>query len=311
MKNLNLFPQYLQDLSDNVEQYYGTLSPDIDSAGNVTSWIITGDPGVTEFAKRLFPGSNAIGAGKAKFPNTKRIIENLNWLMLRYPLHIEHKDLWEHSRQEAIKHALNIIEFNKRPLQRPEPAEFIGTLKDFQKEGLSYLCGAERALLADEMGLGKTPQALAFLAAMKAYPAIIVAPSHLITNWQNEIEKFIQLPNGALGGVHVIKGLTPYSLPAANIYLIHYGLLRGWKNVLPEYEFKAAIFDEIQDLRHDNTEKYSAASLLSSSVDYCIGLSGTPIYNRGGEMWAVMNIIEYHCLGDWGSFSREWCYGYG
>lgn len=306
-----MLPPYLQELPANVPQYYGTLTPLHDNNGNVNAWIIEGDPGVTEFAKRLFPGSSAIGAGKAKFPNTKRIIENLNWLMLRYPLHITHKDLWEQSRQEAINHAIRIIDFNKRPLKMPEPAEFIGNLKDFQKEGLSYLCGAERALLADEMGLGKTPQALAFIAAMKAYPAIIIAPPHLITNWNKEIEKFMRLPNGMFGGVHIIKGLTPYELPASNIYLIHYGLLRGWKNALPEYKFKAAIWDEIQELRHDGTEKYSAASLLSSSVDYSIGLSGTPIYNRGGEMWAVMNIIEYHCLGDWGSFSREWCWGYG
>ena len=42
-----------------------------------------------------------------------------------------------------------------------------------------------------------------------------------------------------------------------------------------------------------------------------VGLSGTPIYNRGGEIWNVINAIDYHFLGDWESFTREWCYGYG
>jgi len=42
-----------------------------------------------------------------------------------------------------------------------------------------------------------------------------------------------------------------------------------------------------------------------------IGLSGTPIYNRGAEIWNVMNILDFHCLGDWESFTREWCDGYG
>ena len=41
------------------------------------------------------------------------------------------------------------------------------------------------------------------------------------------------------------------------------------------------------------------------------GLSGTPIYNRGGEIWNVVNILDYHFLGDYESFTREWCYGYG
>ncbi|MEA5069769.1 MAG: DEAD/DEAH box helicase, partial [Christensenellaceae bacterium] len=38
--------------------------------------------------------------------------------------------------------------------------------------------------------------------------------------------------------------------------------------------------------------------------------SGTPIYNAGGEIWNVVNILDFHCLGDFESFSREWCYGY-
>ncbi len=42
-----------------------------------------------------------------------------------------------------------------------------------------------------------------------------------------------------------------------------------------------------------------------------MGLSGTPIYNQGGEIWNVINAIDYHFLGDWESFSRNWCCGYG
>lgn len=42
-----------------------------------------------------------------------------------------------------------------------------------------------------------------------------------------------------------------------------------------------------------------------------VGLSGTPIYNRGAEIWNVVNILDFHFLGDYESFTREWCYGYG
>ena len=158
------------------------------------------------------------------------------------------------------------------------------------------------------MGLGKTVQALSFLATTAAYPAILVVPPHLIRNWQREIERFLN-PDGRLR-VHVIKGLTSQPLPEADIYLIHYLLLRGWKDVLSEAGFKTAIFDEIQELRRNGTGKYSAASLLSESCENVIGLSGTPIYNQGGEIWNVVNILDFHFLGDWESFSREWCYGY-
>ena len=71
------------------------------------------------------------------------------------------------------------------------------------------------------------------------------------------------------------------------------------------------IFDEIQELRHSGTEKYSAASLLADQASRVIGLSGTPIYNRGAEIWNVINILDFHFLGNYESFTREWCYGYG
>jgi SNF2 family DNA or RNA helicase len=200
------------------------------------------------------------------------------------------------------------------------PASFIGELREFQKEGLSFLVNSRRCLLADEMGLGKTPQGLAFLAATNNFPALVICPPHLVLNWKKEIEKFLCLDQDMeqslfekVGGVqlHIIKGLKPYKLPPANIYIIHYLLLRGWKKYLPDSDFKAIIFDEIQELRHTGTEKYSAASLVAESTDNVIGLSGTPIYNHGGEIWNVLNILEYHCLGDYDSFTREWCNGYG
>jgi SNF2 family DNA or RNA helicase len=314
-----MIPAYLQPVPESNDQVYGTLES-YQKDGQVCDWIVRGEPGVVEFVKRLFPGSTAFGRGQCRFPNTKRNSENLNWLMLRFPLKINDRAAWDKSYKGAVDHAQRIREFNSRPDKVEQPPEFVGELREFQKEGLSYLAGTERALLADEMGLGKTPQALAFLAYKQAYPALIIVPPHLIKNWEHEINRFIRLPgSGQLtfsnenpkGSIHVIKGLKPYDLPPANIYLMHYLLLRGWKNALTEYRFKAVVFDEIQDLRHPNTEKYSAASIVSSHTPYCIGLSGTPIYNRGGEIWSVMNIIEYHCLGDWDSFTREWCDGYG
>ncbi len=50
---------------------------------------------------------------------------------------------------------------------------------------------------------------------------------------------------------------------------------------------------------------------MAEAANRVIGLSGTPIYNRGAEIWNVVNILDYHFLGDYESFTREWCYGYG
>lgn len=300
------YPAYLRDgqIDGHV---YGTLSYNRRSK----CWTIKAEPCVTELAKRLFPGCDGKGRGVARFTAHRRTIGDLNWLMLRYPLEIRESDRekWADALQEARAYAVQRERARRLPERATPPeASFHGKLLDFQQQGLAFLLAARRCLLADDMGLGKTVQALAFLATTAAYPAIIIAPPHLIRNWQSEIDRFLN-PEGKLR-VHVIRGLKPYPLPEADIYIVHYLLLRGWKDVLPECGFRTAVFDEIQELRRNGTGKYSAASLLSSACENCIGLSGTPIYNNGGEIWNVINILDFHFLGDWESFSREWCYGY-
>ena len=300
-------PGYLQD-APQTGYLYGTLSYNRRSK----CWTIKGEPCVTEMAARLFPGSER-RRGEARFTANRRIIGDVNWLMMRYPLEIAPRDreLWKNALAQAREHVLLRMNAEKLP-HRSTPPEgtFEGELREFQKEGLSFLLANPRTLLADEMGLGKTVQALACLAAAKEFPALIVVPPHLLRNWQTEITRFLRL-EGKPARVCVLTGLKPYQPPEADVYIIHYLLLRGWKQALPQMGFKAVVFDEIQELRHGGTEKYSAASLLAEECERVIGLSGTPIYNKGSEIWNVVNILDYHCLGDWESFTRAWCDGYG
>ena len=300
-------PGYLAD-APATGHIYGTLSYNRRSK----CWTIRGEPCVTELAKRLFPGSER-KRGEARFTANRRIIGDVNWLMLRYPLEIAERDraLWARSLEQAREHARQRAQAQRLPVRAtPPPGTFCGELRAFQKEGLSFLMANPRALLADEMGLGKTVQALACLAATGEFPALLVVPPHLVRNWEAETARFLRI-DGKPPRICVIRGLTPKPLPDADVYIIHYLLLRGWKKALPEMGFRAVVFDEMQELRRAGTEKYSAASLLAERCDRVIGLSGTPIYNRGAEIWNVVNILDFHCLGDWESFTREWCDGYG
>jgi len=300
-------PGYLQD-APQMGHVYGTLSYNRRSK----CWTIKGEPCVTEMATRLFPGSER-RRGEARFTANRRMIGDVNWLMMRYPLEIAPRDreLWKKALAQAREHVLLRAQAEKLPRRSTPPkGTFEGELREFQKEGLSFLLANPRTLLADEMGLGKTVQALACLAATKEFPALVVVPPHLLRNWQTEIARFLRI-EGKAARVCVLTGLKPYQPPEADVYVIHYLLLRGWKQVLPQMGFRMVIFDEIQELRHGGTEKYSAASLLAEGCERVIGLSGTPIYNKGSEIWNVVNILDYHCLGDWESFTRAWCDGYG
>ncbi len=304
----DLLPAYLRE-PPIPSRTFGTLSYNRRSK----CWTVKGDPSVTEMCKRLFPGSAGSKRGEARFTAHRRMVGDLMWLMLRFPLEVNPRDraLWAQSVQAARDHAVRKAIAARMP-ERMTPPEgtFTGELRPFQQEGLAFLLQHDRCLLADEMGLGKTVQALSYLASTDSFPALVIPPAHLTRNWQEEASRFLRL-HGEKPRIHVIRGLKPYELPEADIYIMHYLLLRGWKEVLPTLGFRTVIFDEVQELRHTGTEKYSAASLLSESCERVIGLSGTPIYNTGGEIWNVINILDYHFLGDWESFSREWCYGYG
>ena len=312
----SLLPPYLLDTegaqpeTGATQRTYGTLSYN----QRRRCWVVRGDPSVTEWCKRLFPGSQTSRRGEARFTAHRRIVGELNWLMLRYPLTVREcdRERWDEALAQAREYVVRREQaLRLPPREEPEPTVFSGRLTPFQQEGLAFLMRSDRCLLADEMGLGKTVQALAMLATAGAYPALVIAPPHLMCNWENEIARFVHHADATPLRVHVLRGLKPYALPPADIYLAHYLILRGWKEALPQAAIPTVIFDEIQELRHAGTEKYSAASLLAHAASRVAGLSGTPIYNRGAEIWNVINILDYHFLGDYESFTREWCYGYG
>lgn len=285
------------------------------------SYVIRAEPAVMEMAKRVFPGS-AARDGSLRFKATRRAVGDLNWLMLRFPLEIKNPARFAEDRNKALAHAAR-RDTNHRLAPAAPPPTLQGELFPYQAEAVSFLLANERTLLADDMGLGKTVTALAALAAAEAFPAIVVVPTNVQRQWQSMAGAWLNMPTPGQALwwetsedrgkrlCHIVKGLRPYEIPKVPITIIHYGLLRGWKNVLPELGYRAVVFDEVQELRHTGTEKYSAASLLAGSTQYAWGLSGTPIYNYGIEFWAVSNILDYHCLGDSDSFTREWCTGYG
>jgi SNF2 family DNA or RNA helicase len=67
------------------------------------------------------------------------------------------------------------------------------------------------------------------------------------------------------------------------------------------------VFDEIQELRRNESAKHEAAKKLADSVEYVLGLSATPIYNYGDEAWNIFNVIKDGCLDTRNNFLREWC----
>lgn len=303
---LGPIPQYL-DFIRKPAKYYGELRAKfIQTKGGKTRlfWHIRAAPYVIQQIRRIFYGTRHDAKGSALIPHSERTIGDINWFMIRYPLKIKSPEEWKDAYNRGLHYVLEREKINRKKSVTQPSADFQGKLLEFQKKGLAFIKHNKKCLLADEMGLGKTVQALALLSKLKSFPALIVVPPHLINQWKLEIRKFL----GKKIKIHKIKGRTPYVLPNADIYLIHYLIVRNWHNDLIEKSFDMFVFDECQELRRVESQKYQTIQQMVqlSDPEYCIGLSGTPIYNYGYEIYNVMNVLNEGCLGYLPYFLREW-----
>src|SRR3954453_4676127 len=77
-------------------------------------------------------------------------------------------------------------------------------------------------------------------------------------------------------------------------------------------QFKSVTYDEPQSLRTGSgTAKGAACKVLSAHTTFHLGLTATPVYNYGDEMWHIMQFIDDAALGQWPEFEREWCIAIG
>jgi SNF2 family DNA or RNA helicase len=301
---------------------YGRLVFD---EGTGKFWILDGEPFLMEFAKRVFPGA-AIARSRFSFGTARKEVSDLNWLLLRFPMEIECKAILNKARKEVVE------QVQKRAtgddlIPTSIPAEFTGKLYRYQEEGVSFMITNKRCLLGDGMGLGKTWTSLGAAAAVASYPVLIVCQTHVQKQWQRVIGSLFDM-SGDYNIKHydtpfdivckrgealapILRTQTPYKIAKTPFAIIHYGLLAYWGRMLRKKKYPVVIFDEVQELRHTGSAKYTAASLLSDDANYVWGLSGSPIYGYGKEMWSVTNALEFHCLGSEEAFTREWCVGYG
>lgn len=297
---------------------FGTLEYVLDNYSKTWSWKVTGSRVVSMVSKLIPESWYGEGPNEAIIPDSSENVKHLKSILERYPLDILSKSVWQ--RKSTISKHPKIILPKTEKLERVNPGEqFRGKLLNFQKEGLDFLLKSSgNALLADEMGLGKTVQTLAYLASEKqAFPALVIAPLVTLNNWQREIEKFMKRKsrNGRLVENEVptstiIRRGKIEELGKFDFYIINYDLLFKRLNDLSQLDIRTIVCDEVQNLRSKTTKKYDAVKKLTAlpSIKYRIGLSGTPIYNRGSEIWPIIDILRPGLLGNFNEFCEYFCY---
>ena len=200
-------------------------------------------------------------------------------------------------------------EFN-RIKEIPPPEHLQHILRPYQVHGfhwLNYLHEVKwGGILADDMGLGKTIEALSFLHHYKhtygSLNAIVVCPTTLMFNWENEIKKFTPDLTYHIhhGGERARNKLA---LNDYNVIITTYGTLRSDIKLLVEIPFDYVVLDESQAIKNPASKVTRAACLLNAKHRLC--MSGTPLQNNTFDIFAQMNFLNPGMLGSIEFFRQE------
>ncbi len=163
-------------------------------------------------------------------------------------------------------------------------------------------------VLADDMGLGKTVQTLAHILAEKeagrlAQPALIVMPTTLVHNWCDEAQRFA--PALRVLNLHGTQRHARFEeIAQHDLVITTYALAWRDEEVLAQHEYHLLILDEAQYVKNAATR--AAATIRAPRARHRLCLSGTPLENHLGELWAQFDFLLPGFLGSRDDFTRRW-----
>lgn len=189
------------------------------------------------------------------------------------------------------------------------PAGYEEILRDYQITGFKWLQTLMDTgfggILADDMGLGKTLQAIMLLQNnLGKGCAIVVAPSSLVYNWENEIHKFApQIKTLVICGNKAIRQDMINDIALNDVVITSYPLIRRDIEYYEDIKFQFCILDEAQHIK--NPESLNAASVKKINATHRFALTGTPMENSLIELWSIFDFLMPGYLMSKSSFSEK------
>lgn len=181
----------------------------------------------------------------------------------------------------------------------------------YQREGIEFAEESNfNCLIGDEMGLGKTVQAAGILRYNldNLAPVLIVVPPGLVYNWQKEISAWIKDRFTSFEDIPIVhRNSSGELMDGQRIHIVPSSLLSGeiLSESIKNYGFKTLIVDEAQYFKNDASNRTVSLLDLARNIPHKILLSGTPIMNRIGEYFNILNMIK---PGHWPAKKSLWEY---
>ncbi|WP_370599783.1 SNF2-related protein [Pseudomonas nitroreducens] len=219
----------------------------------------------------------------------------------------EHPLRWQGG-EHLLRLARRLRDYHQQPCAAPDGLQ--AELRPYQLQGLAWMQALRElelgGILGDDMGLGKTLQVLAHLLTEKRAgrldrPALVLMPTSLVANWQDEIARFApELRALTLHGSERHQHFD--DLAQYDLLLSTYALLPRDIEALSAQPLHLVVFDEAQYLKNASSKSAQAAARLDARQRLC--LTGTPLENHLGELWSLFNLVMPGWLGDARHFAR-------
>ena len=220
-------------------------------------------------------------------------------------------------KNESYKELVNELDKERIDDAIQIPPILENTLRYYQKTGVKWLNTLDRyqfgGILADDMGLGKTIQILSVIlgyaqnAKEERRTSIVISPSSLTLNWQNEADKFAgELKTLVINGTLSERKRKIADIEKYDLVITSYDLLKRDIELYKEknYYFRYIIADEAQYLKNSNTQNAKSIKKINAETRYA--LTGTPIENSLAELWSIFDYIMPGYLFSYKKFKKQY-----
>ena len=219
---------------------------------------------------------------------------------------------WDYD--ENLRNMLSYLHDKNAFAPIKDPRDLQGTLRDYQRRGVSWLQYLEQLglnpCLADDMGLGKTLEVIAHLLkereeAESVLPTLVIAPTSVLGNWRKEVERFApQMRVLVHQGSTRLKDKAAFAeaCQAHNIVLTSFALARLDEKLLQGQQWQRVVVDEAQNIKNPHAAQTRAILKLSSP--HRVALTGTPVENRMRDLWSIFNFLNPGYLGKEAQFRK-------
>jgi SWI/SNF-related matrix-associated actin-dependent regulator 1 of chromatin subfamily A len=192
-------------------------------------------------------------------------------------------------------------------------------LRPYQRMGIRQMAGIMQqmggCLLADDMGLGKTVQAIKVAKVLVPDGRVmVVVPGSVRETWRDDLTKWGETDFAIVTPLATKADKAEWEKARTSRWVVcSYELAdRTWDHAFGDAPADVLIVDEMHMVKgrsrgSKRTQRADALETAAMQVQYKLGMTGTPIWDRPRDLWRQLRILFGSTFGSSWDFDHAYC----